>query len=319
MLNTKFEILNEIQTHSEVFRKINNEEYRIRCPICGDSTKNSKDAHCYLKCSNNLSEPILFNCFLCNSRGIVNKAFLNKLGIDNKFDTILENQKYNRLISFKNNKNIELGDINLIDKQIKYINYRLGPGLNIDDYLSFRIVCDMRIIKDSITDNYIRNILPDNDTSISFLTDDNSLLLNRLFSDNYKYRWRKIKLFENNNSSLYTIKTTINLFEDMTLNIAEGVFDVISIYKNFREDNSAYIATLGSNYINGIEYGIAKGIVGNNVTVNIYIDSDINENYLKQKLKDYKWLFKNIYIYKNLISKDVGVLRENIKLTKIKI
>jgi len=319
MNNVKFEMLNEIQSHSDVFRKINSEEYRIRCPICGDSSKNLKDAHCYLKCSNNLSEPILYNCFLCNSKGTVNKFFLNKLGIRDKFDTVLENQKYNRLMSLKNNKNIELGDISLIQRQIDYINYRLGSGLNVDDFLLFRIICDMNIIKDSITDPNIRNILPNNDNSISFLSDDNSLLLNRSFSDDYKYRWRKLKLFENDTQSLYTIKTTVNLFDDIILNIAEGIFDVISIYKNFREENSVYIATLGSNYISGIEYAIAKGIAGNNVSVNIYIDSNINEKFLKLKLKDYKWLFKNIYICKNSLSKDVGVTIDNINIVKIRI
>ena len=319
MNNIKFEILNEIESHAEVFRKINSEEFKIRCPICGDSSKNPRDAHCYLKCSNRIDEPILYNCFLCNSKGIVNKTFLKRLGINDKFDNVLEKQKYNRLISLKNNNNIELGNIDLIKKQIDYIDYRLGSGFNIEDFLSFRIICDMRIIKDYINDPNIRNTLPNNDNSISFLSDDNSLLLNRSFSDNYKYRWRKIKLYENNTKSLYTIKTTVDLFNDITLNIAEGIFDVLSIYKNFRDENSVFIATLGSDYISGLDYGIAKGIVGSNVTVNIYMDNDINEKYLKDKLKEYKWLFKNIYICKNTLSKDVGVTIDNIKIVKSRV
>lgn len=319
MNNIKFEILNEIESHAEIFRKINSEEFKIRCPICGDSSKNLKDAHCYLKCSNRIDEPILYNCFLCNNKGIVNKAFLKRLGINNKFDDVLEKQKYNRLISFKNNKNIELGNINLIKKQIDYIDYRLGSGFSIEDFLSFRIICDMRIIKDYINDPSIRNTLPNNDNSISFLSDDNSLLLNRSFSDDYKYRWRKIKLYENDNKSFYTIKTTVDLFNNITLNIAEGIFDVLSIYKNFRNENSVFIATLGSDYISGLDYGIAKGIVGSNVTVNIYMDNDINEKYLKDKLKEYKWLFKNIYICKNALSKDVGVTIDNIKIVKSRV
>jgi len=312
-------MLNEIEKHSSVFKKINSEEYRIRCPICGDSQKNLKDAHCYLKCSLKLDEPILYNCFLCNSHGAINKQFLDNLGIDNKFDEILNKQKYNRLMSLKNNKNIELGDISLIKYQMKYLEHRLGKGLNINDFLLFRIVCDINILKDYITEDRIKHILPNNDTSISFLSDDNSLLLNRAFYENMGYRWKKIKLFENDMQSFYTIKTTVDLFNKLILNIAEGIIDVISIYKNFKTDNDVFIATLGSDYISGIDYAIAKGILGENVILNIYIDNDINEKNLKFKLKKYRWMFKDIYICKNLLSKDVGVKIDEIQLVKIKI
>lgn len=43
--------MNEIEKNVDIFRKESNSEFRIRCPICGDSKKNPSDSHCYLKCS----------------------------------------------------------------------------------------------------------------------------------------------------------------------------------------------------------------------------------------------------------------------------
>ena len=55
--------------------------YRIRCPICGDSQKDFKDSHCYIKCSDDPNEPLLYKCFLCNAKGMVNEDFLKMLQI----------------------------------------------------------------------------------------------------------------------------------------------------------------------------------------------------------------------------------------------
>ena len=80
-LDAKHEVLGEIRNSVSIFKEVNSNQYRIRCPICGDSQKNLESAHCYIKCSYDQNEPLLFHCFLCNSSGIVNKSFLDKLGI----------------------------------------------------------------------------------------------------------------------------------------------------------------------------------------------------------------------------------------------
>lgn len=326
MSDIKHQIMNEIEKNSDVFIKASSIQYRIRCPICGDSPKNPKDAHCYIKCSYDPDEPLLFNCFLCNAGGVVSEMFLEKLGVSSDLCNQVNNRRFNKIASLKNFHNaINIGSPKasdaLVSPQARYIASRLGGGFTIDDLENFKIIWDLNNIYPYITDRRVRNSMPSNMNSISFLSDDKSSLLTRYFSDDGS-RWRKIKIFPSENRSFYTIKATLDLFtsEDIEVNIAEGVLDVLSVYKNFNEcDNSIFIATLGSDYISGIEYTILKGLIGFNVTLKIYIDSDVDEQSLKRRLKKYKWLFKNIYVLKNIKSKDVGVTIDKIKLIKSKI
>lgn len=319
----KQQILDEIQRNTTVFIKVSPIQYRIRCPICGDSQKNLKDAHCYIKCTFDPTEPLLYNCFKCNSGGIVNSRFLQKLNINSDLIDKVNNQKFNKIGSIKST-NIDLvtGSPVMNSNQVKYIEYRLGSGFTSEDYDKFKILWNIENVYPYVSNIRTRNTLPNNNDSISFLSDDKSMMLTRSLYDNINDRWRKIKLFPSENKSFYTIKTTLNIFTEDTIivNIAEGIMDILSIYKNFNDcENSVFIATLGSDYVSGVEYALVKGIIGTNVEVRIYVDNDINERDLKYRLKKYKWLFKSITILKNIMSKDVGVAIENIKLIEQKI
>lgn len=315
-LSLKMRIMSEIEKNVDIFRKESKSEFRIRCPICGDSEKNPTDSHCYLKCSIDPNEPILYNCFLCNSCGKVDSKFLNLLHIKSELSNELDNQRYNKITSIKNvDIDIMTGSPIMGSKQTSYIEYRLGTGFNVNDYDRFKIIWNMSSIYNYIPDIRIRNTLPNINDSICFLSDDKSMLLIRSFTNDG--RWKKVKLFPSENRSFYTIKSTFNLFtkDDIIVNIAEGVFDILSIYKNFNDgENSTYVAVLGSDYMNGVDYAISKGLFGFNVVLKIYIDNDISESKLKYQLKKYKWIFKKIYIYKNIKSKDVGVKIKDIKL-----
>ena len=318
----KQRVLDEIQNHSTVFKKVNNIQYRIRCPICGDSQTDLRDSHCYIKCDfNNPTEPLLYNCFKCNESGKVTSSFLKKLGIKSDLVNKIDHQRFNKIGSIvKTNVDLITGNPIMDSNQIKYIEHRLGAGFTFDDYDKFKIIWDMNTILPYITNQRVRNTIPSNNDSISFLSDDKSVLLVRSFS-NEGDRWRKITLFSSGNKSFYTIKTTLDLFtqDNIVVNIAEGVMDILSIYKNFNDNNSAYIATLGSDYISAIDYAISKGFIGNNIIIKIYIDNDVNERSLKYQLKKYKWIFGSILIYKNIKSKDVGVTIDKIKLVSQKV
>ena len=52
----------------------------IRCPFCGDSRDTSK-AHMYIGVNKKHNNAISYNCFKCNSGGIVGLEFLKKLNI----------------------------------------------------------------------------------------------------------------------------------------------------------------------------------------------------------------------------------------------
>ena len=322
MSDIKHQILSEIERNVDVFRKVNNIQYRIRCPICGDSQKNPKDAHCYIKCSDDPAEPLLYNCFKCNSGGIVNEEFLSKLGINKSLSSQLSKQRYSKIVTIKKmNIDIVTGSPILNSPQTRYIENRLGQGFNYDDYERFKIIWNMNEIRKHISDQRILNTLPSMNDSISFISDDRSCILIRSFYDD-ESRWRKVKILNTNSKSFYTIKSTLDLFtsEMITVNIAEGIMDILSIYKNFNDGiNSVYIAALGSDYISALDYMMMKGFVGENIVVKIYVDSDIDVKSLKYRLKKYKWLFDKIIIMENIRFKDVGVTIDKIKLVEINV
>lgn len=317
----KEKIMKEIEDKSTVFRKKSNIQYLIRCPICGDTDKDPNHAHCYIKKPIDPKEPLQYNCFLCNSNGKINKYFLSRLGIDKKVLNEIKDDLYNQISSYKESKELNLTDINIDSDQIKYIEYRIGKGFNIDDYQKFRIVQNINDVILLISSKKILNTLPSNQNSISFLSDDNSVLLTRLFEDEDNKRWFKKRLFHSDNKLMYTIKTSVNLFteEEININISEGVMDALSSYKNFSQGISINLAVLGSNYIEGIEYMISKGFIGSNINIKIYIDDNINIKELKNQLKKYKWLFKNINIYENILYKDIGTTLDKIQLKEYKI
>lgn len=316
-INEKQIVMDTIRDNVEVFRKRTPVQWSIRCPYCGDSKKDARDSHCYIKWSMDESEPLLYKCFLCNSKGVVDKKFLDALGIRKDLSKIIDNQKFNQIMSIKDNPvEIMTGETNMNSPQIRYIEYRIGKGLVKEDYDKFKILWNIQSLLPFIASERVKNSLPSNNDSISFLSEDKTLLLTRLFEDG-EIRWKKIRLMKTNSKSFYIIKAQLDLFtkDDIVVNIAEGVIDVLSIYKNFNDGpNSVYIASLGSDYIDAMEYMIAKGFVGSNVIVKIYIDNDQNEKALITGLKKYKWMFKNIFVYRNMKSKDVGVKIENIRL-----
>ena len=318
-------ILDEIERTCSVFQKRSNIWYSIRCPMCGDSEKDPTHSHCYIVNSDDPTVPLIWHCFLCNKKGRVNDYFLKKIGVKNK--NIIEMASsggfYNK---FQRNEDgtytfDKFGEVDMESPQVKYIEHRLGKGFTLEDYNKFRIIDNIDSLRDFITKQSVLNTLPSNKDSISFLSDDSTMLLTRSFQDFGHSSWNKIRIRKSDNTSFYTIKATLNLFtkDPIIVNIGEGVFDVLSIYKNFNEPNSVFIAALGSNYVSALEYMIHKGFVGRNVIVKVYIDQGIDEKSLRFNLAKYKWMFDNIIMLKNSIGKDVGVKLDAIRLITMKI
>ena len=322
-MDNKMKLVKLMEMNLPIFTKRSDIRFSIRCPICGDSNEHPDHTHCYIKCGYDPNEPLLYKCFLCNSKGKVDKWFLKQLGItDKSILDLVSDVKYNKIGSIKqSDPGILTGDVNLNSKQVEYIESRLGKGLTAEDYDKFKIVWDLNNIYDLVS-NKVKNTLPNNTDSISFLSDDKSTLIIRTMKENSSERWRKVRLNNSDNRIFYTIKSMVNLFsqDKIYVNIAEGIFDVLSIYKNFNTGNdSAYIATLWIDNIGAMDYAMMKGFVGSNVIVKIYIDSNINYKDLIRKLKQHKWKFGSIFVYKNIIGKDIGVNIKDIKLAEFKV
>lgn len=319
---TKLEIIDEIRKNVDVFYPVPPIRCRIRCPICGDSQTDLKDAHCYIKYSDDPNEPLLYKCFRanCRAKGKVDKQFLDKLNIKSDVSNKVENQRYNRLPSLRKvDVNIITGTPVLDSPQVRYIEHRLGKGFTIEDLDRFKIIWDIHLIHPYVTEK-VRNTLPSNRDSISFISDDKSMLLIRSMIEGGK--WRKVPLVKSDNRSYYAIKVTLDLFtkDPLIVNIAEGIFDILSVYKNFNDSpNSVFIAALGGDYIDGIEYAIMKGFIGSNIIIRLYIDSNINQRIIKQKLRRYKWIFNKIVVYQNIRADDVGHKIEDIELSELNV
>lgn len=322
----KKRIMMEIEKKGEMFKQLSPIQYRIRCPICGDSQKKLDDAHCYIKCVYNSDEPIQFNCFLCNHGGRISAWFLNKLGASKSIIKQAKKQ-INHTIQYIDHNDIEIitGTPILDSPQTRFLERKLGAGFTEEDYQRFKIIWDMKEIYKYVTNKKVKNTLPSNLDRIQFLSDDKSMILSRSFLDDEREsQWRKIKIFSSVNRSYYFIKTSLDLFtsETITVNIAEGILDVLSIYKNFNDgENSIYLAILGSNYIGGVDYIISKGFIGSNIILKIYIDRDnrIDKKSILEVLKKYKWIFGKIFVYENLKYKDVGTTMDRIKLKEYRI
>ena len=318
MNSDKQDLLNLIKDNVEIFKTISNVEYSIRCPFCGDSKSNHKATHMYIRCDNNPTQPLLYNCFKCNSKGVVNRYLLKQLGIKNADNLDIVNDL--KVINVYTAKNIEvdLGNPKLQSPQYDYLVYRLGDIFDINELEKFRIVWNINNLMPLISDKRIMHILPNNLNSITFITEDKATILTRTFHQ--ENGWKKLSLFKTDYRSFYSIQTAVELFteNEITINIAEGIFDVISLYKHFNSENSIFIAVLGSDYESAIKYIIQKGFVGSNINIKIFIDDNINEKMLKNNLRRYNWLFKDIKIFRNIKFKDFGTTIDNIKLLELK-
>jgi hypothetical protein len=127
------------------------------------------------------------------------------------------------------------------------------------------------------------------------------------------------------------MESEIDLFtdEEITINLAEGVLDILSANYNlgYNEINTLNLCVSGKYYDALILFLVSLGFVGSNITINIFADNDAQFNkknannttsieYYRHILKNYKNLFGKINVWYNLMSKDIGVPRDQIKLQK---
>lgn len=311
-MNAKLDILQEIEKNSTFFQRVSQEQFKTRCPYCGDSD-NIRHGHLYLKCSYDLNEPILYHCFLCNRSGKVNQKFLDRYGVKLKLpDTI---NYFNKISDMKSMKNIAEGTLNFNSREYKYLSNRLQASFTKEELGRLRIVWDVNNIRECLSSERVKNTLPSSMDGISFLSDNNALMLTRFYSG--EPRWRKITLFPTASKSFYTIKKDLNLFQEkITVNISEGIFDAIGLFKHFPDEDALYVAVLGSDYATAIDYVISLGLFGNHIDVNLFLDSNIEHRSVIRDAKKYKWLFNKISVFKNSIDKDFGLPKDRIQLVE---
>ena len=334
-------------------RRVNSTEYRTRCPFCGDSSKSEQTGHFYMHINIEDNSPIVYHCFLCEEGGVLQPSTLPLMDID---DTDLKSAiKTLTKTADKVDKKGIINDVKIVsfdykcpppkrNGKIKYIEDRLGVSLTDDNLIDMKVITSL---KDFLIHNKIKNInctpqiamMLERDY-VGFLSYGNSHILFRDVSgiNDGRLRWIKYPITPKSaeNRIIYTMQSTIDLFteEEITINLAEGVMDILSAAYNLGQDkkNVLNIAVGGRYFDTIILFLVSIGLVGSNITVNIYADNDSQYNkknrksnemtgigWYKKVMNNYKYLFGNIYVYYNIASKDIGVPKKEISLTRYKI
>lgn len=308
-----------------------------RCYECGDSTKSYKSAHMYIFPPTQ-TEAGWFYCHKCNSSGALSHRKLLDWGI---YDAEIANDLYihNMTVggSVKNSK-LKVGKIyNVVNKGIRrddlsvikmnYINNRLGLNLQPIDFLNLKIVLNLN---DLLEQNNIKkitrsfNIVQDLDRAfVGFLSMDNGFVTLRKLDDQKVYdsintRYVNYRVFDKEDTSerFYVVPQAIDLLNPgrIKIHIAEGVFDILSIYLNVRKMEPGIYATVsGSNYSSIISYFMIEKMIPN-LEVHLYPDNDQPTYKINKIVENYNPFRLPIYIHRNTSpkEKDFGVSPDRI-------
>lgn len=319
-------------------QRINKNQIALRCKFCGDSRKDPRKTRFYVLLNLDSESPILYNCFNCGESGILTPSVLrtfeiNDLQLNSSLTTFNKQSisKISKQLNIKDNsynfyvpvpKNTQL---NVIKK--RYIENRLGITLSVNQLVKFKIVFSL---EEFLIHNKIEEVNAKKDRAnrlnndyVGFLSARNEYIIYRDITGRNKLRYDKYSITENieNNRKFYIIPTSIDVMNTDTvyINMAEGVFDILGVYfhiKDQNEKNNIYIAICDSSYTNVVKYFLAQGLIGENIVVNIFSDSDHDLYFYKNMISELSPWVNKINIYYNEIGKDYGVKKENIKLIK---
>lgn len=294
----------------------NNTELLIRCPFCGDSKKDKSDAHFYISIKENV--PHFYHCFLCNTKGVLNRKLLRYMGIydeeairdvSKRVELPFVPVKYRKVYIPKQRDRWELN-------KLYYIADRLGTKkfgkyldkLNIVTSIRKLMVYNRLPIKSERQVDFLdRNY-------IGFLLEDKSAVLCRKISSySYGNRWFRYNLFDSD-CSTYAIANKIEGPVEPKIYLAEGVLDILSVYTNSDDKERSegiYIAIGNRNYIGNIKNMIQR-IPATSQEYHIFMDNDVDINYLaKHIINTFASLhvYLKVFIHRNAYpnEKDYGV------------
>jgi hypothetical protein len=323
------------------FHRTSLNQYAMRCPLCGDSKKDPSKTRFYLKIDTTNELPIVYNCFNCDSSGILTPDILRAMDVNNlslnsnllKFNkmSIKSIQKRVGISKKKLNVKVPTPIYNKRNELKKlYIEKRLGLELTFAELVRLKCVFSLEEfvkvndIEKLTVGNKMANML--NDYYVGFLTTNNEYINYRDCTNNNQYRYYKYALLPSydETTKMYNIPTQVPVLttEIITINIAEGIFDILGIYyhiMNKEEYNNIYMAVCGCGFMSVIKYFIRIGLIGNNITINIYSDSDKEQSFYDTLFKYAKQWFGEINLIYNTKSKDYGVPSKYIDLYKINI
>lgn len=312
-----------------------------RCFECPDS-RDPRSKHFYISIPQNQEDPSLYYCHKCMCRGVVTYKKLIEWGMYEEQVAIdLVNHNKNCSGKISNNKYYERVLYNLSNNsttdnentriKLLSINERLGYNFSYEELRKLKIVLNLN---DLLEQNKIKNLTRDprivsqlDANFMGFISIDNAFLNMRRLCDeglvnkSIDKRYINYKIFDKFDTSerFYTIPSQIDLSSPnrTKIHIAEGPFDILSVYKNLRhEEPGIYTSIAGANYM-GIAMYFLSMFKLPYVELHYYPDNDkMGSNSVMYRVAE---LFKPIqapfYIHRNQATgqKDFGVSPDKIK------
>ena len=312
---------------------------QCRCRECSDSA-DPTHAHMGIN-SGEDGGPFWYNCFKCGAKGILTYKKLIEWNIydpdiaeelteyNNSILGNSRNAKYFRRSLYKVQNTYQEDSKNFAWKR-DYINQRLGLQLSYQDLRDLKIVLDLiPFLQENHVLKYTRNeeiVNALNQYFLSFLSVDNAYLnMRRLIDQGKLYegidkRYINYDIFGkfDNSQRFYVVPTTIDVSYPYRtkVHIAEGPFDILSIYENVRKkEKGIYASVAGANYMNTILYILLELQIPY-IELHLYPDND--KQGTDERIAD---IVSNIpdttipvYIHRNLYpdQKDFGVDSDHI-------
>jgi hypothetical protein len=305
--------------------------------MCGDSRKNPRSSHLYIKLDVKEDEAHEYYCQRCKSKGVVSSAFLKLLKIyDNELNVSLgmnlkkaskKNKKFKPITKEKliipepeNTK------INLV--KCKYINDRLDINLKLEDLPQYKITTNLYDMLDANKVDFLTNknekFVDTLDRNfVGFVSYDNNYCILRNLSKKVMpdLRYYNYNIFDNydNSKRFYTIPTQIDILNPkLNVVIAEGIFDILGVYFNVEtkhEPNTLFIAVNGVGYNLVFKHLARMGFLDMNIK--IYSDNDQSLEMYRDIKKEMGAILTNrIQVFYNKKSKDFGVRPEKIQISR---
>lgn len=313
-------------------------EIVCRChnPGCTDTKR-----HLYIGPFNGDDSTIIkYNCFKCSASGVVNRNFLYEYGIsDIDKDALEANKSSGNIRSYRmasngvyRISNTRITDCDMTKNKLRYINDRLGLALTYQDCINNKIVLNIGdLLESNNITNYTRhiNIMKQlNDNFIGFLSRSNGSLNMRNLNEGNVYKtidqkYINYKLFNDDiENDFYIIPTKININQHVKLHIAEGPFDILSIFYNVARDktNSLFIAGKGKAYETVLVWLLTNYYIFD-LEVHYYPDRDITDRFIENIIYKFKPFKIQFYMHRNMYpnEKDFGVPVNRIKDRKMKL
>lgn len=298
-----------------IFRHQSKDEYTCECPNCGDRRK-----HCYVLIRLTDDTPVVYNCFKCTAKGIVNQKFLEYFNLDN---IQIPNYKFSKKIEVQSSASAKMNITSVTEEDdirevSDYILERIGVLPTLEELQYFQYVAKPKLYASEYLGYDGKNDSQFRQRHWFRLT--NGTIHGRLdsmYEDGTKRRWQRFQSNRVKGVGLYTVKKPFDLYETINVCIAEGIVDVMGLYYHGNIPNPIFIAVLGKNYTKGIEHILNMGIFGDSVNIKIFKDPNVNADEIFVPFQMQK-IFKHIDVYENALGFDYGVHEDKIEINRVR-